>query len=63
MSGAMKLGLGLYRHMLTRDGFRFAKQAGATDLVVHYSNYFRQDDSLDTASGEESWGLSALPVG
>jgi hypothetical protein len=31
----MKLGLGLYRHMLTRDNFQFARQAGATHLVVH----------------------------
>jgi mannonate dehydratase len=31
----MKLGLGLYRYMLTTDSFRFAKQAGATHLVAH----------------------------
>ncbi len=31
----MKLGLGLYRHMLTTDNFRFAKQAGATHIVAH----------------------------
>ena len=29
----MKLGLGLYRHMLTRENFRFARQAGATHLI------------------------------
>lgn len=31
----MKLGLGLYNHMLTAANFRFARQAGATHLVVH----------------------------
>ncbi len=31
----MKLGLGLCNHLLTTDNFRFARQAGATHLVVH----------------------------
>ena len=31
----MKLGLGLYRNMLTRENFRFARQAGATHIVAH----------------------------
>lgn len=31
----MRLGLGLYRQMLTTDNFRFAKQAGATHIVAH----------------------------
>ena len=31
----MKLGLGLYNHILTQDNFRFARQAGATHLVIH----------------------------
>ena len=30
----MRLGLGLYRQMLTTDNFRFAKQAGATHLIA-----------------------------
>jgi mannonate dehydratase len=30
----MKLGLGLYKSVLTSDNFRFAKQAGATHIVV-----------------------------
>jgi mannonate dehydratase len=36
----MKLGLGLYRHMLTSDNFRFAKQAGATHIVAHLVDYY-----------------------
>jgi mannonate dehydratase len=54
----MKLGLGLYRHMLTADNFAFAKQAGATHIVAHLTDYFRTDDSLGTASGAESWGYT-----
>ena len=36
----MKLGIGLYRHMLSRENFQFARQAGATHLVVHLVDYF-----------------------
>ncbi len=38
----MKLGFGLYRHMLDREHYRFAKQCGATHLVVHLVDYFNQ---------------------
>lgn len=31
----MKLGFGLYRNMLTTEGLRFARQAGATHIVAH----------------------------
>src|SRR5215831_6053031 len=31
----MKLGFGLYRNMLTPENMRFARQAGATHVVVH----------------------------
>jgi mannonate dehydratase len=54
----MKLGLGLYRHMLTAENFRFAKQAGATHIVAHLADYFRSDDSLSTATGGGSWGYT-----
>ena len=36
----MKLGLGLYRHMLTVENLRFARQAGATHIVAHLVDYF-----------------------
>jgi mannonate dehydratase len=54
----MKLGLGLYRSMLTRDNFRFARQAGATHLVVHLVDYFNQATSLSTGSGDDAWGVT-----
>ena len=37
----MKLGFGLYRHQLNDEHFRFARQCGATHLVVHLVDYFR----------------------
>ncbi|MEX1020932.1 MAG: mannonate dehydratase [Litorilinea sp.] len=54
----MHLGLGLYRHMLTPENFRFARQAGATHIVAHLTDYFRADDSLATATGGDSWGYT-----
>jgi mannonate dehydratase len=61
----MKLGLGLYRHMLTRENFQFARQAGATHLVVHLVDYFkggahktRDDQPTGTDRG---WGLAGDP--
>ena len=56
----MKLGLGLYRHMLTRENFAFARQAGATHVVVHLVDYFaggRHGVRDDQPTGaEEGWG-------
>ena len=37
----MKLGLGLYRHQLNAEHYRFAKQCGCTHLVIHLVDYFR----------------------
>ena len=38
----MKIGIGLYRHMLARDYYDFARQAGCTHVVVHLVDYFNQ---------------------
>ena len=55
----MRLGLGLYRHMLTADNFRFAKQAGATHHVAHLVDYFKDEPRLPGASSTGSgWGVS-----
>lgn len=39
----MKLGLGLYRHMLTDENFAFARQCGCTHLVVHLVDYYGKE--------------------
>lgn len=54
----MKLGLGLYRQMLTPENFRFARQCGATHIVAHLVDYFATPEQLSTGSGGEVWGLS-----
>ncbi|HEU4632290.1 MAG TPA: mannonate dehydratase [Gemmatimonadaceae bacterium] len=51
----MKLGLGLYRGLLTEDNFRFAQQAGVTHLVVHLVNYFAGANP-DVTSGPAAMG-------
>lgn len=38
----MKLGFGLYRHMLDEEHYRFARQCGATHVIVHLVDYFNQ---------------------
>ena len=59
----MKLGFGLYRHMLTKEHYRFAKQCGATHVVIHLVDYFRKGDNQGNADnqpvgGNEGWGFS-----
>jgi mannonate dehydratase len=62
----MKLGLGFYRHMLTRENFQFARQAGATHLVVHLVDYFKGGahnprDNQPTGS-DAGWGRAGDPA-
>jgi mannonate dehydratase len=60
----MKLGLGLYRHMLSRESFQFARQAGATHIVAHLVDYFQGAgaDIEDQPTGVETgWGLAGDP--
>jgi mannonate dehydratase len=62
----MKIGLGLYRHMLTRDYYDFARQAGCTHLVVHLVDYFNQGASnprnnQPSGSKYEAWGVAGDP--
>ncbi len=62
----MKVGLGLYRYMLTREYYDFARQAGCTHVVVHLVDYFRQGSSnprenQPTGGKYEPWGLAGDP--
>lgn len=57
----MKLGLGLYRHMLTPENFRFARQAGATHIVAHLTDYFADDPRVPTTQ-HDGWGYVAPDV-
>ena len=62
----MKLGLGLYRHQLNDEHFRFARQCGCTHIVAHLVDYFRSSRSNqpgDQPVGDDSgWGLAGDPA-
>lgn len=61
----MKLGLGLYRHMLNRQHYDFAKQCGCTHLVIHLVDYFNkgnQENKNQQPIGDGSgWGFAGDP--
>ena len=55
----MKLGLGLYRSLLTDENFKFAKQAGVTHLVVHLVDYFKgKNPELSSGANDMGWGVT-----
>lgn len=58
----MKLGLGLYKHMLNLQHYNFAKQCGCTHLVVHLVDYFKkgkQSSKDNQPIGDGSgWGIA-----
>jgi len=61
----MRLGLGLYKHMLTRENFQFARQAGATHIVAHLVDYFKggahgAHDNQPTGT-DQGWGRAGDP--
>jgi mannonate dehydratase len=62
----MKVGLGLYRHMLSRDNYDFARQAGCTHIVIHLVDYFRQNSAnpngnQPTGGKYGAWGVAGDP--
>lgn len=56
----MKLGFGLYKHMLNNEHYKFAKQCGATHLVVHLVDYFGHNKKKadQPIGGRDGWGSS-----
>jgi len=62
----MKLGLGLYRHMLNEEYYSFAVQAGCTHVIVHLVDYFRQGEAnpannQPTGGKDKPWGVAGDP--
>ncbi|MFZ4695789.1 MAG: mannonate dehydratase [Verrucomicrobiia bacterium] len=58
----MKLGLGLYRHQLNAEHYRFARQCGCTHVVAHLVDYFRSARRGDQPVGDDSgWGQAGDP--
>lgn len=65
----MKLGLGLYRHMLNEEHFAFAEQCGCTDIVIHLAEYYAKEivtatdearNYGDTAGDDPIWREDSL---
>ena len=55
----MKLGLGLYKSLLTEDNFKFARQAGVSHLVVQLVDYIKGGDSPSlTQNYLGGWGVT-----
>jgi mannonate dehydratase len=62
----VKIGLGLYRHMLSPENYDFARQAGCTHVVIHLVDYFRQNaanpnGNQPTGGKTGAWGLAGDP--
>ena len=62
----MKVGLRLYRYMLTRENYDFARQAGCTHVIVHLVDYSKKGaaiprDNQPTGGKYEPWGLAGDP--
>ena len=55
----MKLGFGLYKSLLNNDNFRFARQAGATHLVVQLVDYVKGGDNPTLMQNyRNGWGVT-----
>ncbi|MFP4172305.1 MAG: mannonate dehydratase [Candidatus Hydrogenedentota bacterium] len=64
----MKLGFGLYHHMLNDEHYRFARQCGATHIVAHLVDYFHQGadhpgEDSQPIGGSGGWGLAGANRG
>jgi len=63
----MKLGLGLYHHMLDKTHFNFAKQCGCSHLVVHLVDYFNRGSQINNndqpIGGNNGWGVAGKSKG
>ena len=62
----MKLGFGLYKHMLNDEHYRFARQCGATCVVIHLVDYFQKTGASSAADNQPvgaqtGWGPAGDP--
>lgn len=58
----MKLGLGLYRALLTPENLRFARQAGCTHIVAHLPGQFTRGGAKIITSDNANAGFGASPT-
>ncbi len=63
----MNLGIGLYRHMLTQENYRYARQIGCSHLVIHLVDYYRKptggavSDNQPVGATDGGWGVAGNP--
>lgn len=60
----MKLGLGLYKHMLNKEHYDFARQCGCTHVVVHLVDYFNKNQTSKNnqpIGNNSGWGVAGDP--
>lgn len=62
----MRLGFGLYRYMLHDDYYAFARQCGATDVIVHLCDYgvksaAAEDEANQPVGDIKGWGVADHP--
>lgn len=56
----MKLGIGFYQKMLTKENFRYARQMGCTHVVAHLTDYHTIDRRIDLDLHKEMYSLENL---
>lgn len=62
----MKLGFGLYRNMLHEEYYRFARQCGATHIIVHLCDYGKKTAAQARTDNQPTgdirgWGVADHP--
>ena len=56
----MRLGIGLYRDMLKKENYRFARQAGCTDIIAHLANYYTDGAIVPGTDETNNYGISKI---
>ncbi len=56
----VRLGIGLYKDMLKPENYRFAKQAGCTDIVAHLANYYTKGAIVPGTNETVNYGVSEI---
>lgn len=56
----MRLGIGLYKDMLRQENYRFARQAGCTDIIAHLANYYTDGAIVPETDGSHNYGVTEI---
>lgn len=56
----VRLGIGFYKDMLRQENYRFAKQAGCTDIIAHLANYYTDGMIVPGTDGRNNYGICRI---